>query len=816
MSDRSQNELDKDGSNYDSSKIKILEGLEAVRKRPGMYIGDTGSRGLHHLVQEVVDNSVDEALAGFAKNVSVIIHTDNSITVEDDGRGIPVDIHPDMGVSAAEVVLTKLHAGGKFEGSAYKVSGGLHGVGVSCVNALSEWLRVKIRRQGKLHVIAFDRGITRAPLAVEGDTDGRGTTVTFKPDPTIFETTEYNFEQLSGRLRELAFLNKQIHISILDERTDKKNEFFYPDGIVSFIEYLNKSKTKIHEEVIYLNTEKSGTQVEIALQWNDGYKENVFTFANNINTSEGGTHLQGFKTALTKQINKAITTYNMTKELKEPLEGEDCREGMSCVISVKLHHPQFEGQTKTKLGNSEVRGLVETIVNEKLGEFFERNPSPTKKIIYKALEGARARIAAKKARELTRRKSALDFSGLPGKMADCQEKDPALCELFIVEGDSAGGSAKQGRDRKTQAILPLRGKILNVEKARLDKMLDHEEIRCLITALGTGIGSGEGDFDIAKLRYHKIVIMTDADVDGAHIRTLLLTFFFRKMPLIIERGFLYIAQPPLYKVKKGKTEFYVKDDKALQSYLIEESLENSTLLNAHGTPFSTTDSKRLILQMLKFSNAFRAVGRKGDARVLQHLVLSQNLNVDALTKKEELSSWCSSIENFIQTQYANGASEIKTEILPDTEHSGYFKILFHTRTGGARYRTELTKELFENPDMIESLKLQSFVKEIGGKPFKIKSGDQLKVFQDPDALVSFVMETGKEKFSIQRYKGLGEMNPEQLWETTMDATKRTLLQVSVQDAAAADEIFSVLMGENVESRRDFIEKNALRVRNLDV
>jgi DNA gyrase subunit B len=816
MSDRPMNETDKDGSNYDSSKIKILEGLEAVRKRPGMYIGDTGVRGLHHLVQEVVDNSVDEALAGFAKNISVFIHTDNSITVEDDGRGIPVDIHPEMGVSAAEVVLTKLHAGGKFEGSAYKVSGGLHGVGVSCVNALSEWLRVKIRRQGKLHVITFDRGVTRAPLAVEGDTEGRGTTVTFKPDPTIFETTEYNFETLSGRLRELAFLNKQIRIKITDERTDKVNEFYYPDGIVSFIEYLNKSKTKVHDDVIYFNTEKGGTQVEIAIQWNDGYKENIFTFANNINTTEGGTHLQGFKTALTKQINKAISTYNMSKDVKEPLEGEDCREGMSCVISVKLHHPQFEGQTKTKLGNSEVRGLVEAIVNEKLGEFFDRNPAPTKKIIFKALEGARARIAARKARELTRRKSALDFSGLPGKMADCQEKDPALCEIFIVEGDSAGGSAKQGRDRKTQAILPLRGKILNVEKARLDKMLDHEEIRCLITALGTGIGSGEGDFDISKLRYHKIVIMTDADVDGAHIRTLLLTFFFRKMPIIIERGYLYIAQPPLYKVKKGKTEFYVKDDKALQSHLIEESLENSALLSVHGTPFSTLDSKRLILQMMKFNNAFKIIAKKGDSRVLQHLVLSFDLNPESLTKKDDLEAWGQSVKNFIQTQYTNGSSEISYDIVPDSEHSGHFKIQFLTRTGGARFKTEVSKDLFENPDMIESLKLQSFVKEIGGKPFKLKGPDSVKTFQDPESLVSFVMESGKEKFSIQRYKGLGEMNPEQLWETTMDSTKRTLLQVSVSDAASADQIFSVLMGEDVESRRDFIEKNALRVRNLDI
>ncbi len=801
---------------YDSSKIKILEGLEAVRKRPGMYIGDTGSRGLHHLVQEVVDNSVDEALAGFCKSVKVIIHVDNSITVEDDGRGIPVDIHPDMGVSAAEVVLTKLHAGGKFEGSAYKVSGGLHGVGVSCVNALSEWLRLKIRRDGKVHAMTFERGVPKAPLAIEGDTQGRGTTVTFKPDPEIFETTEYSFDSLSSRLRELAFLNLQLRISIHDERSEKSNEFYYPDGISSFVEYLNKTKTKIHDDVIYINTEKAGTQVELALQWNDGYKENIFTFANNINTSEGGTHLQGLKAALTKQINKAIQTYNLSKDLKEPIEGEDCREGLSCVISVKLHHPQFEGQTKTKLGNSEVRGLVEAVVNEKLGEFFDRNPAPTKRIISKALEGARARIAARKARELTRRKNALEFSGLPGKMADCQEKDPALCELYLVEGDSAGGSAKQGRNRRFQAILPLRGKILNVEKARLDKMLDHEEIRSLITAMGTGVGEGEGDFDISKLRYHKIVIMTDADVDGAHIRTLLLTFFFRKMPMIIERGFLYIAQPPLYKVKKGKTEFYVKDDKSLQNYLIEESLERGFLQSSKGNSFSATDSKRLIMQMQKFGNVFRAVARKGDPRILQFLILEALLAEESLKTEESLKGVANKVDDFLKSTFLNGSSEMKSEILADGEAAGFFKLIIESSQGGARFKTEFNKQLLENPDIVEAQKLQGFVKEIGGRPFSLKQGDEVRVFHDPDDLVSFVLESGKEKFSIQRYKGLGEMNPEQLWETTMDPERRTFLQVSVQDAAAADEIFSVLMGEDVESRRQFIEKNALRVRNLDI
>jgi DNA gyrase subunit B len=802
---------------YDSSKIKILEGLEAVRKRPGMYIGDTGVRGLHHLVYEIVDNSVDEALAGFANEVKVVIHVDNSITVEDDGRGIPVDIHPDMGVSTAEVVLTKLHAGGKFEGSAYKVSGGLHGVGASCVNALSEWLTVKIRKNEKLHELTFDRGAARFPLKVVGETQGRGTTVTFKPDATIFETTEYSYETLSARLRELAFLNKNLKIHISDERTEKSQEFFYPEGIVSFVEFINKSKTRVHDEIIYINIEKSDTVVELALQWNDGYKENIYTFANNINIHEGGTHLQGLKTALTKQINKAIGTYNLSKDMKESLEGEDCREGLSCVISVKLHHPQFEGQTKTKLGNSEIKGIVENIVNERLGEYLERNPTQAKRICMKALEGARARIAAKKARELTRRKSALDFSGLPGKMADCQEKDPALCELFLVEGDSAGGSAKQGRDRKTQAILPLKGKILNVEKARLDKMLDHDEIRTLITAMGTGLGEGnEGGIDIAKLRYHKIVIMTDADVDGAHIRTLLLTFFFRKMPIIIDKGYLYIAQPPLYKVKKGKSEFYIKDEKNLQLQLIDESLENSHLVTNSGTPLSKEDSKRIIQQMQRFGNVFKALSRKGDARVLNHIILENMAKVENLSSESSARLIAESVENFIQKSFSNGASQITSTITPDVGHIGYFKLNIETKVGGARFNTILSKEVIEHPDMLEANKLSTFVAELGGRPFNVKTGDKVESFADPEVIVSAIFERGKEKFEIQRYKGLGEMNPEQLWETTMDASKRTLLQVSVEDAAAADQIFSILMGENVEPRREFIEKNALRVRNLDV
>lgn len=804
-------------SEYTASKIKVLEGLDAVRKRPGMYIGDTGVRGLHHLVQEVVDNSVDEALAGHCTQIKVVIHVDNSITVEDNGRGIPVDIHPDMGVSAAEVVLTKLHAGGKFEGAAYKVSGGLHGVGVSCVNALSEWLKLKIRRDGKLHEMTFERGKAVAPLEVSGETEGRGTTVTFKPDPEIFESTEYSFETLASRLRELAFLNKELRIVIHDERSDKTSEFYYSEGIRSFVEYLNKSKTKLHDEVVYFNLEKNDVEVEVAMQWNDGYKENIFTFANNINTIEGGTHFQGFKSALTKAINKYGAHYNLMKDVKDSLEGEDCREGLACVISVKLREPQFEGQTKTKLGNSEVRGLVDTITFERLSTQFETNPSLCKRIVSKALEGARARLAAKKARELTRRKSALEFSGLPGKMADCQEKDPALSELYIVEGDSAGGSAKQGRDRRTQAILPLKGKILNVEKARLDKMLDHEEIRCLITAMGTGVGHGENDFDIAKLRYHKIVIMTDADVDGAHIRTLLLTFFYRKMPMIIERGHLYIAQPPLYKVKKGKSEFYVKDDKALQSYLIEESLDNGQLKTQSGSTLSKTDSKRIILQMQKYGNVFKAISRKGgDPRILQQMILDGQVSEERLESEAQLRETAEMAQKMLQAQYQNGSAVFTYKIEADKEHAGLFKLLMESSFDGARYKTELSKEFIDHPDMSEALRLTAFTKELGGRPFKVQYGEEHKLFQDPESLVSEILAEGKEKVSIQRYKGLGEMNPEQLWETTMDPNKRTFLQVNVDDAAAADEIFSVLMGDHVEPRREFIEKNALRVRNLDI
>ena len=794
---------------YNASKIKVLEGLDAVRKRPGMYIGDTGVRGLHHLVQEVIDNSVDEALAGYCNEINVTIHVDNSVTVEDNGRGVPTDIHEEEGISGAELVLTKLHAGGKFEGAAYKVSGGLHGVGVSCVNALSEWLKIRIKRDGKIHSMQFKRGVPDASLAITGQSDERGTTVTFKPDPEIFEVTEYNFDTLASRFRELAFLNPKLTIRITDERNDKKAEFYYSEGIRSFISHLNKSKKSIHDEIVYFETEDEGSAVEIALQWNDGYKESVFSFANNINTIEGGTHLQGFKTALTRAINKYAEHYGLLKNLKSPIEGDDCREGLAGVISVKLPDPQFEGQTKTKLGNSSIRRLVETSTFEQLSKYFSEQPNQCKKIIGKAIDGARARLAAKRARELTRRKTALDFSGLPGKMADCQEKDPSKCELYLVEGDSAGGSAKQARDRKTQAILPLRGKILNVEKARIDKMLNHEEIRTLITALGTGLSASGSGFDISKLRYHKIVLMTDADVDGAHIRTLLLTFFYRKMPEIIDRGHLYIAQPPLYKVKKGKKEFYVKDDKSLQSYLIEEALEKSQLVNSNGSSLSSADSKRILFQMQKFEKVFDVLSRKGDPGILKSLLLDNKFSdVSVVFSEEKLKE----IGLYIQDKFPEASFEIK----PETEEEGAYRLTILSRIQGARFQTEVRKSFFEHPDTEEALRLKTFIEELGGRPFKLKSGDLIEEYSDPKELLDRVLVEGQEKMGIQRYKGLGEMNPEQLWETTMDPAARTFLKVSVDDAASADEIFTILMGDDVESRRAFIENNALKVRNLDV
>lgn len=801
-----------DVSNYNADKIKVLEGLEAVRKRPGMYIGDTANRGLHHMVYEVVDNSVDEALAGYCKNIKVTVHPDNSISVQDDGRGIPVDMHS-SGVSAAEVVLTKLHAGGKFndEGGAYKVSGGLHGVGVSCVNALSDPLKLEVHRGGKVYQMTFKKGVPLAPLKEMGTSSQRGTIVTFKPDPEIFEVLEFNHDTLASRLRELAFLNRGLNITFVDERNEKQHVFCFEGGIVSFVEYMNKSKEKLHDKVVYFANEKNMLAVELALQWNDGYSENISSYVNNINTIEGGTHVSGLKTALTRVVNRYAETNGMLKNLKEGLQGEDIREGMAAVISVKIPEPQFEGQTKTKLGNSEVEGFVASIINEKLTDFFEMNPHVAKKIVQKSIDSASARIAARKARDLTRRKTALDFGGLPGKMADCQEKDPALCEIYLVEGDSAGGSAKQGRDRKNQAILPLKGKILNVEKARFDKMLGFEEIKILITALGAGIG--KDDFDISKLRYHKIVIMTDADVDGSHIRTLLLTFFYRQMPEIVEKGYLYIAQPPLYKVKKGNKERYLKNENELNDYLLTAGLEGLTVKGPNGViPQSQLVSS--IKNGLKFRKAIEKLSKRYEPTLIRQLV-ANNVSVDSLNDDIKLKKLLERVEKCARDANSE-IGNIRFEIMRDEAHNCAMAKVEIIKNS-SRYFVMVAHDFLSSTEYEELQKLSLAMNVLGSGPFTVAEGENApEDARDVEALSVLVLEASKRGNYIQRYKGLGEMNPEQLWETTMDPTRRTFLKVTVEDAVEADSIFSVLMGDQVEPRRQFIEENALRVRNLDV
>ncbi len=788
---------------YGAEDIKILKGLSAVRKRPAMYIGSTGPEGLHHLVYEAVDNSVDEALAGYCNNIDVVLHHDGSCSVLDDGRGIPTGPHPGDADkrTAAEVVLTELHAGGKFESKAYKISGGLHGVGISVVNALSEWLEVEIRQNGQVFHQRFERGKPTGPLIVVGKTKGRGTKVTFKPDPQIFEMTEFSYDVLSQRLREMAFLNKGLKITILDERVDKNQEFLYKGGIISFVEHLNKNKTVLHPKPVYIFGEKDGIFAEVALQYNDGYSETIFTFANNINTREGGTHLIGFKSALTRTANSYATSTGILKGVKESISGDDIREGLTAVISVKIPNPQFEGQTKMKLGNSEVKGIVESIVNDTLSTYFEENPSIARKVIEKAIQASRAREAARKARELTRRKGALEDTGLPGKLADCSEKDPALSELFIVEGDSAGGSAKQGRDRRTQAILPLRGKILNVEKARFDKMLGSEEIRILITAMGTGIGAD--DFDIAKIRYHKIVLMTDADVDGAHIRTLLLTFFYRQMPQIIEHGYLYIAQPPLFKVKKGKTEKYIQNETEMQNMLFELAAEDMVV------PLRGQEIKgKALIPFLKRLSSYEKLmdwyyRRRRDTAVLR-VLLDEAGDKAFLKEKKAMAQLLEKIKKQVPDAGIG-------EIMVDEEHAGL----------GVEIRRRNNKllidaNLFLSPEYRELEALHGYMKELGKPPYAITAKDASKTMNTTAELYSFVFETARKGLSIQRYKGLGEMNPQQLWETTMDSEKRTLLQVSIEDSVQADEIFTILMGDQVEPRKDFIVKHALEARNIDI
>ena len=800
---------------YTAEKIKVLQGLEAVRKRPAMYIGSTGTSGLHHLVYEVVDNSIDEALGGFCTKIDVVIHDDNSITVEDNGRGIPVDLHKEEGRPAAEVVMTTLHSGGKFDSESYQYSGGLHGVGISVVNALSEFLDLEIWRDGEVYFQRYERGDPVTPLEVTGKTKRRGTKIKFRPDGQIFETTDFSFDILSLRLRELSFLNSGLRITVNDERADKKHDFQYKGGIVSFVEYLNKNKGTIHPKPFHLEGEKEGTYIDIALQYNDGYIENLFSFVNNINTHDGGTHLVGFKSALTRTLNNYAANNNLLKNLKVSLTGEDTREGLTGVISIKLSNPQFEGQTKAKLGNSEIKGLVEGLVNEKLGTFFEENPSVARRILEKVVDSARAREAARKAKELTRRKGLLESDSLPGKLADCQERDPRDSEIFIVEGDSAGGSAKQGRDRRTQAILPLRGKILNVEKARFDQMLSNQEIKTLITALGTGVG--EEEYNLEKLRYHQVIIMTDADVDGSHIRTLLLTLFYRQMFPMIERGYLYIAQPPLYRVKKGREEAkYLRNEEELEDYLSEKGIEDLRLIlpgsKAELTGKSLLETVKKAIRYEKILE--RLAKRKMDPEILTAFVQLESFSKGTLKSEKEVDRIIEDVQRALK-KGPKQKSGVEFLVEKDPEHSNYILRCF-SNTNGSRLETVLDMDLVSSAQFEELRKITKQLSPLGSPPFILKTGEASKEIGGFSQLVQEIFAYGKKGVEIQRYKGLGEMNPEQLWETTMNPETRTLLQVRVEDAIKADEIFTVLMGDQVEPRREFIQRHALSVTNLDI
>ena len=804
-----------DLADYGADKIKILEGLEAVRKRPAMYIGSTGPLGLHHLVYEVVDNAIDEALAGFCDTIKVTVHIDNSITVVDNGRGIPVDTHAN-GRPAAEVVLTVLHAGGKFDNDSYKVSGGLHGVGVSVVNALSETVALEIWRNGEVFKQSYTRGVPDADLEVTGTTKRRGTKLTFKPDTEVFETVEYSFETLAHRLRELAFLNAGVRITIDDERDGKTRDFCYEGGINSFVQYLNKNRVAVNADPIYMRGERDGIEAEISLQWNDAYTETLHAFANNINTQEGGTHVSGLRAALTRTVNSYATRENLAKDLKESIGGDDIREGLTAVISVKIPHPQFEGQTKTKLGNTEVKGIVETIINDRLGAYLEENPAVAKRIVNKTIEAARAREAARKARDLVRRKGALDNSTLPGKLADCQERDPERCELYIVEGESAGGSAKQGRDRRFQAILPIKGKILNVEKARFDKMLGSDEIRTMIAALGCGIGIE--DFSPDKLRYHRIIIMTDADVDGSHIRTLLLTFFYRQMRELIERGHIYIAQPPLYRVKRGRSETYVKDDRELESWLFRRAAE-TRVLTLPSRELTGTELETLLHQLVAHQRYRGIVERRGPgADVVDALLEQQAEGTPFFADHATLEVLARELTNTLRT----------VRVEPDEEHNAYL-LSIEDRSGGFARRQTVGIEFVESAEYRALLTSYRTIDGVRG-PMTVTTaprdeGDEeaqdaprgpAVEIRDIDALVEHFLAAGKRGVAINRYKGLGEMNPDQLWNTTMNPDNRTLLQVRAEDDTEADLMFTTLMGDQVEPRRKFIEDNALDVKNLDV
>ncbi|MEZ5288597.1 MAG: DNA topoisomerase (ATP-hydrolyzing) subunit B [Vicinamibacterales bacterium] len=830
---------------YGAESIKVLEGLEAVRKRPAMYIGSTGPAGLHHLVYEIVDNSIDEALAGYCTEINVTLHLDRSVTVVDNGRGIPVDMH-ESGRPAAEVVLTVLHAGGKFDNKSYKVSGGLHGVGSSVVNALSERLELEIWRSENVYQQTYERGAPQGDLTITGTTKKRGTKITFKPDDQIFETTEFSFDILAQRLRELAFLNAGLIITLDDERDGKGHRFHYEGGIVSFVEHLNKNKGIVNEKAIYMRGDREGIDAEIALQWNDGYNPQEFSFANNINTHEGGTHLSGFRAALTRTINVYASRNNLTKDLKDAtISGDDIREGMTAVISVKIPRPQFEGQTKTKLGNTEVKGIVEAIVNDRLGAFLEENPAVAKRVVSKAADAARAREAARKARDLVRRKGALDGSSLPGKLADCQERDPAQSEIYIVEGESAGGSAKQGRDRRFQAILPIKGKILNVERARLDRMLSSDEITTMIAALGCGIGTE--DFDIDRLRYHRIIIMTDADVDGSHIRTLLLTFFYRQMPLLVERGHIYIAQPPLFRAKRGRVETYIKDERALENFLVHRAVESRAVRLADGSEIFGLALEKALHGIIGYQKVLQVVRRRGHDRDVVEALLDRDVRDRSFFESQE--------------PVASLAAQLTTPVrdvtvLRDEEHNIYALRIDDRSTGYPRvmvtglefvlsgeYRT-LMASYAEIKDVVKAFRAgageirmlssgpppeEEPAEEAGDADAgTAASADAVPAPAAPpvrggpvavatlDDMVEHFLALGRKGVAINRYKGLGEMNPETLWATTMNPDTRTLLQVKAEDHTEADQMFTTLMGDQVEPRRKFIEDNALDVRNLDI